>query len=235
MKNKIFELLESKFPGARKDGLQQVASIFALTAGTEEEATALVGKMTAEAVEGYIKEWRKAADTENAKAAQTREDSLRAKFDFKDKMQPPTPPTPPTPTAGPTAEEIQRMISEAVSNATKGLTETVAAMTNSKVTETRRGLVDAALKEQKNLPDSYVKAVMMGFEGKAFKDDTEFNTYLEQTKTNASEYIQEMADKGLLSPKPTLGEPNKEGISQGVADFISEQGQPGNELGGKSI
>lgn len=232
MNKKIFELLEAKFQGARKDGLQQLANSLALTIATDEEATALVGKLTAELVENYIKEWRKTADAENGKAAQTREESLRAKYELTEKQNPPTPPTPPTGVATP--EEIQRMINEAVNNATKGLTSAVAAITNSKLTDTRRGQIEAALAEQKTLPESYRKTVMQGFEGRSFENDEAFNAYLQQTKTNAADYVQEMADAGLNTPKPTMGAPNKDGVSQGVAEFIAEKAKP-DTLGGKEI
>ena len=39
MKEKLLALLQTKFAGVRKDGLNQLATIMALTVTTEEEAT----------------------------------------------------------------------------------------------------------------------------------------------------------------------------------------------------
>jgi hypothetical protein len=235
MNKKIFELLEAKFQGARKDGLQQLANSLALTIATDDEASAIVEKLTADSVDNYIKDWRKSADVENGKAAQTREESIRAKYELTEKQKQDQP-TPQTPQNGlqPTQEELQRMINEAVANATKGLTSAVASITNSKLADTRRGQIEAIFTEQKSIPESYRKTVMQGFDGRSFENDETFNAYLEQIKTNASEYVQEMADAGLSATKPIMGAPNKDGVSQGVEDFISDKTKS-DTLGGKKI
>ena len=44
--NEIIALLETQFPGVRKDGLNQLARVIAMQVNTKEEATGIVGKLT---------------------------------------------------------------------------------------------------------------------------------------------------------------------------------------------
>ena len=80
--NEIVALLETQFPGVRKDGLNQLARVIAMQVNTKEEATGIVGKLTAEAVAKFVADWRKDADAEIDKANKTREDNLRKKYDL---------------------------------------------------------------------------------------------------------------------------------------------------------
>jgi len=234
MNKKIFELLEAKFQGVRKDGLQNLANSLALTCTTEEEATAIVGKLTAESVANYIKDWRKAADAENSQAAQTREENLRKQYDFKEKGTPaPEPPKDEPGKGGLTAKDVEDIVKQAVQNATKDMQDKVAAMQNADIVKARKGQLEAVF--GKDVPESYKKSVMQGFEGRTFENDEAFNAYLEATKTNAASFMQDMADRGLSTPKPILGAPNKEGVSQGVADYIKEKNTPEAGLGGKEV
>ena len=44
--NEIVALLETQFPGVRKDGLNQLARVIAMQVNTKEEATGFGGKFT---------------------------------------------------------------------------------------------------------------------------------------------------------------------------------------------
>lgn len=238
MKKKLLELLEAKFPGARKDGLQQLANSLSLTVTTEEEATAVVGKITADQVTDYIKEWRRVADAENSAAAQTRENNIREKYDLTEKGTPaPTPAPAPTPKPGEgatfTAQDIQRIVEDAVTKATQGLQNTVATMQASDVAKARREKIEALF--GKDTPESYKKTVLAGFEGRTFKDDAEFDTFAEQTKTNHAAFMQDMADRSLrANGEPLMGGTNKDGVSNAVESYIKAKTETGGkDLGGK--
>ena len=82
MKDKIIALLVAKFAGVRKDGLARLAGALALNATTEEEAGALVEKLTKEQVDDYIKDYRKDVDKEVSESNQTYEGTLRKKYDL---------------------------------------------------------------------------------------------------------------------------------------------------------
>lgn len=237
MKKKLLELLEAKFPGARKDGLQQLANSLSLTVTTEDEATAVVGKITADQVTDYIKEWRRVADAENSAAAQTRENNIREKYDLTEKGTPAPAPTPaPTPKPGEgatfTAQDIQKIVEEAVTKATQGLQSTVATMQATDIAKARREKIEALF--GKDTPETYKKTVLAGFEGRTFKDDADFDAFAEQTKTNHAAFMQDMADRSLRGEKPLLGGTNKDGVSNAVESYVkTKTEQNGNDLGGK--
>ncbi len=67
----ILELLTAKFPGMRKDGLNNLAMSLSLVCSDKESAEKLVGDLTAEKVEESIKDYRTIADQETAKAIET--------------------------------------------------------------------------------------------------------------------------------------------------------------------
>lgn len=58
MKETILALLLAQFVGVRKDGLTQLARSLALQCTTEEEAKALVDKLTDAQVKEFVKEFR---------------------------------------------------------------------------------------------------------------------------------------------------------------------------------
>ena len=71
----ILALLKTQFPGVREDGLQQLAAGISLQVATKEEAAEIVGKITADKVQQFVKDWRSKADAEIGKANQTYENS----------------------------------------------------------------------------------------------------------------------------------------------------------------
>lgn len=220
----IIALLQAIAPQARKDGLEQIARAIMLTNHTEEEAKATVAKMTAETINSFIQEWRKNADSEITRATQTAERNLREKYNFVDKTTP-TPPTPPAPDPNqqPKPEDIQKMITDAVAAATKGLAEQVSGFKNEQVIAARRDVLTKSFAD--NVPEAYKNAVLAGFEGRSFADDAAFNAYVEQVKTDTAAFMQDLADRGLREhDKPAFGAVNdKTGVSTAVEDFIKTQ------------
>ena len=81
----ILALLQTKFVGARKDGLEQLAGAIALQCTTKDEAQAIIDKLSDEKVKGFITDWRKKTDAEISKATATHERGLREKYDFTEK------------------------------------------------------------------------------------------------------------------------------------------------------
>lgn len=62
-----------------------------------------------------------------------------------------------------------------------------------RVSASRRKEVEKLVKEA----GKFGKRILKDFDGRKFKDDDEFNEYLEEIKTDCEEYAQEMADAGL--------------------------------------
>lgn len=236
--NEIVALLETQFPGVRKDGLNQLARVIAMQVNTKEEATGIVGKLTAEAVAKFVADWRKDADAEIDKANKTREDNLRKKYDFVEK-KPEDGGTPPAPAGTLDAATVQTMITNAVKEATKGLQSEVVSLQSAAVTASRR---ETLVKELADVPEAYKAKVLKDFDRVAklggFADENAFNEYLTETKNDVAAFGQELADRGLsLHEKPVLGSPNKDGVSAGVESYIQAKAAEAENkgLGGKEV
>ena len=229
----ILALLKAQFSGVREDGLQQLAAALSLQATTKEEATEIVGKLTADKVEKFVKDWRKNADAEINRANQTYENGLKAKYDFVEKAKPaPTPAPAPAPAPGGsvTLEQIKQLIQEEM----KGVQQSITNIQSTRVAEDRETLFVAAL-DKAGIKGKTRDLLLDGFKGRTFKDDEEFNTYMTQQNTELAALAQEQADSGLLGGgKPIFGAVNEKGISKGVADYIADK-QSGNTLTGKEI
>lgn len=232
----ILALLQSKFAGVRKDGLQQLAAVISVQVANEEEANEVVGKLTADKVRKFVTDWRKTTDAEIAKANKTHEDGLRRKYDFKEKEAPgdhkPGEETPPTGGAL-TAEAIRAIIREE----TKSIREGYDGLRAEKTTATRREQFVAKLEAAK-VEGKERDMMLRSFDRIAptFKDDEDFNGYLNGVQGDLDAIAQERSDKGLLNhEKPLFGAVNKEGISAGVADYIASQREASPTLTGKEI
>lgn len=234
---KILALLQTQFTGVRKDGLNQLARSLALQVDTEEQATEVVGKLTADKVNKFVSDWRKDADAEITKANKTYEDGLKTKYDFVEKSAPGAG-TPPAPAPGGAldAEAIQKMMNEAVKQATQGLQAEIASLKGSAITANYREQLAGVFGT--DVPEAYKNAVLEGFEGRQFADENAFNEFLNKTKEGVAAFTQELADKGLsLHEKPVFGTVNKNGVSTGVTSYLETKAAEAENkgLGGKEV
>lgn len=233
----ILALLQTQFTGVRKDGLNQLARSLALQVDTEEQATEVVGKLTADKVNKFVSDWRKDADAEITKANKTYEDGLKTKYDFVEKSAPGAG-TPPAPAPGGAldAEAIQKMMNEAVKQATQGLQAEIASLKGSAITANYREQLAGVFGT--DVPEAYKNAVLEGFEGRQFADENAFNEFLNKTKEGVAAFTQELADKGLsLHEKPVFGTVNKNGVSTGVTSYLETKAAEAENkgLGGKEV
>lgn len=234
----ILALLQEKFAGERKDGLTQLAAFIGLNAATIEEATEVVGNLTADKVSKIVKDYRSRTDAEIAKANKTHEEGLRRKYDFKEKEQPggesqPGQQTPPAPAGALTAEQIREIIREE----NKAIREGYDSLRAEKTTATRREQFVAKLEAAK-IEGKQREMMLRSFDRVAptFKDDEDFNGYLNEVQADLDGIAQEQSNKGLQGhDKPLFGAVTKEGISQGVADYIASQSDNNPTLTGKEI
>lgn len=231
----ILALLKAQFPGVREDGLQQLAAALSLQVETKEEATALVGKITAEKVDKFVKDWRSKADAEITRANQTYENGLKEKYDFveKGKPKPTEPPTPPAADGALTLDAVKQLIAESL----QGVQQSITSITDGKVAETRKGLFIAALDKAK-LEGSKREMLLDNFGRMTFKDDADFNNFLTAQTAHIATLAQEEADKELQNHEPPIfGAVTKEGVSQGVANYIAQRAAENSKptLTGKEV
>lgn len=198
MKEKLLALLQTKFAGVRKDGLNQLATIMALTVTTDEEATSIVEKLTEQSVGQFVTDWRKDVDSEISKANKTYEDGLKKKYDFKEKGIP-NPPNPPTPPTELNADAIAAIVQKAIEPFASELNS----IKTNKVVETRKQLLT---KELEVLDEGFRTPYLNAFDRMNFKDDEDFNTHISNVKTEVAKIQQSLIDKGLSQQsKPMFG------------------------------
>lgn len=201
MKEKILALLTAKFAGVRKDGLARLAGALALNATTEDEAGALVEKLTAEAVTGYITDYRKDVDTEVSTATKTHETTLKKKYNIVDKDPEPGK----APANSSDDEEKAPAWAKALIEQNKQLAEKVAAFEGSKKTETRLQQLESKLT---NVPAAIKAKALKDFKRMTFETEEAFAEYLTEVDTDITALNQELAERGFESQSaPVFGKP----------------------------
>lgn len=232
MKEKILALLMAAYSGVRKDGLAHLAAALALQATTEDEAKAVVDKLTETQVNDFVKDFRKDVDKEVSDSNRTYEGTLKKKFDFVEKKSDPG--KDPDPTKTDKKNDDVPAWAQSIIDQNKALTEKFTAFEGQKNTDARLQLLEGKFA---NVPDSYKSQRLA--DAKLFintLDDNTFNEYLTKTESDIAAFNQELADKGLSGQgKPMFGQKDNNGISSGVASFIQSQSKEQSPLIGKEV
>lgn len=228
----ILALLQTKFAGARKDGLETLAGAIALQCSTKEEAQAIIDKLSDEKVKGFITDWRKKADAEISKATATHETKLKDKYNFVEKEkggdgagegggkgQP----------AGGelTLEAIDKLIEKRLEGVTTTFNAREAAKGYRATFEQELDKAGVKGRQREMMLRNFDRA-------NTFKTPEDFQTYLTEAQGDIDAIKQEQADAGLGGQaKPLFGAVNKEGVSNAVADYLA--GKKENTLSGKEV
>ena len=224
MKEKILALLIAQFSGVRKDGLAHIANILSFQCDTEEKANEVVGKLTADQVKQFITDWRKEADAEITKANKTYEDGLRNKYDFKEKEQDVTTPPVTIEAGNMDAAAIQKIVTDAVSAATKPLIEKIAGFEKEGTAKTRLQSLTEKLSDCKD--ENFKTKALKDFARMKFDTEEEFTEYLTETETDIKTANQNVADEGLgaqgrpFIPSATSGKEATDAEIKEVMDLI---------------
>ena len=216
MKKTILALLVAKFQGVRKDALGVLAGVLALQATNEDEAKALVEKVTDAQVTEFAKDYRADVDKEVSESNKTFETNLRKKYDFKEKQNEPGIP----PTENP--NDIAAIVKEAVAAAVKPFEEKLSGYETKNIAETRLAALNDKLKD---------------FARMSFATDDDFTQYLNDKAADIETANQNVANAALggASGKPMFAQKNEDGISKGVADYVASLKPENNELSGKEV
>lgn len=229
MKKTILALLVAKFQGARKDGLNVLAGILALQASTEDEAKALVEKITDAQVNEFIKDYRKDVDKEVSESNKTFETNLRKKYDFKEKEVEPGN----DPSKNP--NDIAEIVKAAVAAAVKPFEEKLSGYETKNIADSRLAKLNEKLNDCKD--ENFKAQTLKDFQRMTFKDDADFNEYLTAKAADIETANQNVADNKLdnAGGSPLFSQKEESGISKGVAEYVESQ-KPGNDnFTGKEI
>ena len=229
MKKTILALLVAKFQGARKDGLNVLAGILALQASTEDEAKALVEKITDAQVNDFIKDYRKDVDKEVSESNKTFETNLRKKYDFKEKEVEPGNDTSKNP------NDIAEIVKAAVAAAVKPFEEKLSGYETKNIADSRLAQLNEKLNGCKD--ETFKAQTLKDFARMKFETDDEFAEYLKDKETDIVTANQNVANAALggASGKPLFAQKGDDGISKGVADFVASQKPEANAFTGKEV
>ena len=229
MKKTILALLVAKFQGARKDGLNVLAGILALQASTEDEAKALVEKITDAQVNEFIKDYRKDVDKEVSESNKTFETNLRKKYDFKEKEVEPGN----DPSKNP--NDIAEIVKAAVAAAVKPFEEKLSGYETKNIADSRLAKLNEKLNECKD--ETFKAQTLKDFARMTFANDDDFTQYLNDKTADIATANQNMANAALggASGKPLFAQKGDDGISMGVADYVASQKPEANAFTGKEV
>ena len=229
MKKTILALLVAKFQGARKDGLNVLAGILALQASTEDEAKALVEKITDAQVNDFIKDYRKDVDKEVSESNKTFETNLRKKYDFKEKEVEPGN----DPSKNP--NDIAEIVKAAVAAAVKPFEEKLSGYETKNIADSRLAKLNEKLNDCKD--ETFKAQTLKDFARMTFANDDDFTQYLNDKTTDIANANQNVANAALggASGKPLFAQKGDDGISKSVADFVASQKPEANAFTGKEV
>jgi len=189
MEDKIIALLTTQFPGVRNDGLKQLARVLSLQFATEDEAKALVEKLTKAQVDGFVKEFRKEVDREVSDSNKTFETNLKKQYDLVEKKK-----------AEKTEKEKPEEKPDDVTTALllaelKKITLEISGMKTERVAGLRLQSLKDKLEGCKS--DDFKAKVLKDFARMQFETDEEFNEYLTETEQDITKANQGVADLAL--------------------------------------
>ena len=229
MKKTILALLVAKFQGARKDGLNVLAGILALQASTEDEAKALVEKITDAQVNDFIKDYRKDVDKEVSESNKTFETNLRKKYDFKEKEVEPGN----DPSKNP--NDIAEIVKAAVAAAVKPFEEKLSGYETKNIADSRLAKLNEKLNDCKD--ETFKAQTLKDFARMTFANDDDFTQYLNDKTADIATANQNVANAALggASGKPLFAQKGDDGISKGVADYVASQKTENDTFKGKEV
>jgi hypothetical protein len=216
MKNKILELLKTKFPGVQDSVLGRIADKLAKTALTEDAATTAVEGVTIQSViDSY-------ADSRANEATTTAISNYEKKYGLKDgKQATPGEPKPGEPKPG---DEISAIIA----NALKPLQEKLAAFESGQTITSRRSVLEAKLKEAK-APEVFTNQTLKFVDKMNFTDE-EFEQYTQEVIDNAAKLAQDTVNAGLANQHQPFasvgGGGSKELIAQDIKQWADSKTTP---------
>lgn len=229
MKKTILALLVAKFQGARKDGLNVLAGILALQASTEDEAKALVEKITDAQVNDFIKDYRKDVDKEVSESNKTFETNLRKKYDFKEKdVEPGNDPSK-------NPNDIAEIVKAAVAAAVKPFEEKLSGYETKNIADSRLAKLNEKLNDCKD--ETFKAQTLKDFARMTFANDDDFTQYLNDKTADIATANQNVANAALggASGKPLFAQKGDDGISKGVADYVASQKPENDTFKGKEV
>lgn len=232
----VIALLGAKFPGVRKDGIKNLAGVIALQAENEEEARAIVDKLTADKVSAFVTDFRSNIDREIQQSVSTAEQNLRNKYDFVDKGQNQQQQQQQVQqqNGGITIDQIRTLMAETM----KPFADRLDAIDVQNASKVRRETYVGKLKDAK-LSDTMQNMMLNQFDRMTFKDDADFNQFLADSQPTIDKMAQEAANRMLENDRtPRFGTGKVETgteMSAGMKEYLDAKKNENGESQGKAL
>lgn len=231
MKEKILALLTTKFSGVRKDGLTTLARTLALQCATEEEAKAIVDKITDAQVTEFVKDYRADVDKEVSNSNKAYETNLKKKFDFVERktVEPGDQKPDPNPT------DISEIVKAAVAEAVKPFQDKLTSYELNDLSKTRLQSLNEKLANCKD--EIFKSQTLKDFSRMKFDTDDEFTEYLNEKVTDIATANQNVANAALSNSggSPFFTQKEESGVSKGVAEYVASQKPENATFSGKEL
>lgn len=229
----IVALLAAKFQGVRKDGLAQLARTIALQCTNEDEAKALVEKITEAQVTDFVKEYRKVVDKEVSDASKTLEATLRKKYAQQHEGNEPEPPEHGGQPKG--EDDLAAIVAKAVAGAVKPLQERLEKYEQGEVGKSRLQALNDILAKCKD--ETFKAQTLKDFGRMSFESDEAFREYLTDKEADIKTTNQSVADAAIGggAGAPRFGQKTEDGVSKAVAEFVAASKSGSDALTGKEV
>jgi hypothetical protein len=234
MKEKILALLLTAFSGVRKDGLSQLARTLALQVATDDEAKALVDKLTKAQVDEFVKEFRAEVDKEVSDSNKTFETNLKKKFDLVEKKKSEHDDDDSKKKGGDDKNDEVPEWAKALLESNKTLSEKLSNYEKSDVAKSRLQSLNDKLAACKD--ENFKAQALKDFARMQFDTDETFNEYLTEKETAITTANQNMANAALGGQtKPLFTAKDEQGVSRGVAEYVESQKPDNKTFSGKEV
>lgn len=222
MKEKILALLLIQFAGMRKDGLTHLARSLALQATTEDEAKALVEKLSKESVEDFIKDFRAVVDREVSDGNKSFKSNLEKKYDFVEKKEPAKGGDGKEKETDP--DDIASIIKKEMEALFTPLKQEIEGFKAQNTTKTRLQTLEEKLKECKD--ETFKTQTLKDFSRMTFESEEAFTEYLTEKETDIATANQNHANLvmgGSTRPFVGGGKPDGKEASKEEVDAVVEK------------
>ena len=199
MFEKILAGLKTKFPGVDSKILERIAKKKAETTTTEDEVKTVVDGVTFQSI----------IDSEGDRRANEAQSSAVSNYEKKYKLkdgkpsEPPQqdPPQPPTPTAGGEDSEVLKMLKQ-IQQDNQQLRTEINGMKTKELGNQRKDKFSALFE---GASDKLKERYMRNYDRLTFKDDEDFNVWLDQQKPFIESDIKEEKAQGAKTTPPVGG------------------------------
>ncbi|MDR0657687.1 MAG: hypothetical protein LBG18_01910 [Mediterranea sp.] len=221
MKQLILNALKTKFVGVSENILNRMAEKLAKTITKEDDVQAAVDAVT----------FQQVIDSESDRRATEAQQTAVANYEKKYSIKEGKPvegggqgtQTEPekTPEQG---GDIATQIAAAVRAAVSPLMQEIETLKSGKVADTRKQQLDAVIA---NASDKFKSRIEKSYSRMAFKDEADFNAWLEETKTEAEEDSADTTAQGAVFGRPKVGQQNnnKDEVPKQIQDYLDGKGK----------